>query len=127
PDGEAMMRSYVAGIYPFDHLREVLFGTQDYIGDYHFNLLTPAALETLLKQAGFTDVELIAAGRPNGLCLEFELHARRGARSMRAARRRSRGDIHVLRPPAATAHTLPGGHRDYRNPMSEPGAKRRHL
>jgi len=77
PDGQAMLDACSAGTYPFAEFREVLFGAQDYEGDYHYNLLTPATLETILRDAGFDDVRLLEAGRRNGKCFEFEMEARR--------------------------------------------------
>jgi predicted SAM-dependent methyltransferase len=75
PDAEAMMAAYAAGGYPYADLREVMFGAQDYDGDYHFNMFTPASLTALLEEAGFTDVALLHAGRRNGRCFEFEISA----------------------------------------------------
>lgn len=77
PDAEAMLARYADGSYPFSHLREVLYGAQDYDGDFHFNLFTPASLTALLEEAGFVDVALLHAGRKNGHCYEFEISARK--------------------------------------------------
>lgn len=76
PDGETMLAEHAAGRYPFSDLREVLYGGQDYTGDFHFNLLTPDSLKALLEQAGFEAVTLIEKGRRNGACYEFEMEAR---------------------------------------------------
>ena len=75
PDAEAMMREYSRGEYPYEDLRDVIYGGQDYDGDYHFNMFTPASLTGLLNEAGFTDVAIVAAGRRNGRCYEFEIVA----------------------------------------------------
>lgn len=75
PDAEAMMGAYAAGGYAYADLREVMFGAQDYDGDFHFNMFTPASLTALLTEAGFTDVALLEAGRRNGRCFEFEISA----------------------------------------------------
>lgn len=75
PDAAAMIAAAGAGTYGFEDFREVLFGTQDYEGDYHFNLLTPDSMTTLLQEAGFVDVEVPVAGRRNGKCFEFEIMA----------------------------------------------------
>jgi hypothetical protein len=75
PDGDAMLSEYAAGRYPFDDLREVLYGSQDYDGDFHFNLLTPSSLRSILETSGFKQVELIESGRRNGRCFEFEMEA----------------------------------------------------
>jgi hypothetical protein len=75
PDAEAMMREYARGEYPYDSMREVLYGGQDYDGDFHFNMFTPASLSELLIEAGFVNPRIIAAGRKNGQCYEFEIAA----------------------------------------------------
>lgn len=48
------MTAYLAGEYPFEQLREVTFGGQDYDGDFHYNTLTTGT--KLLKEAGFVNV-----------------------------------------------------------------------
>jgi predicted SAM-dependent methyltransferase len=73
PDAEAMIREYGKGNMPYADLREVTFGAQDYDGDFHFNMFTPAHLSDLLVEAGFSDVRVIEAGRRNGKCFEFEI------------------------------------------------------
>jgi predicted SAM-dependent methyltransferase len=78
PDGEAMILEMARGTYPFEEFREVLFGAQEYNGDFHFNLLTPESLTRLLNEAGFTKIKVPAHGRRNGSCFEFEIHAVRG-------------------------------------------------
>jgi hypothetical protein len=75
PDAEAMIREYAKGEYPYDAMREVMYGGQDYDGDFHFNMFTPASLSELLVEAGFVNPRIIAAGRKNGQCYEFEIAA----------------------------------------------------
>ena len=75
PDGEAMLAGVAAGSYSFSNFREVLFGAQDYDGDFHFNLFTPDSLCGLLEEAGFKDIHVNARARPNGKCFEFEVSA----------------------------------------------------
>lgn len=75
PDAEAMIREYAKGDYPYDAMREVMYGGQDYDGDFHFNMFTPASLSELLVEAGFVNPKVIAAGRKNGQCYEFEITA----------------------------------------------------
>ncbi len=75
PDGEAMIREYSEGVYPYDDMREVLYGAQDYNGDFHFNLFTPASMTKLLEEAGFVDIKIVEAARKNGKCFEFEIVA----------------------------------------------------
>jgi predicted SAM-dependent methyltransferase/ElaB/YqjD/DUF883 family membrane-anchored ribosome-binding protein len=75
PDAEAMIARFSAGDMRYDTFREVTFGAQDYDGDFHYNMFTPASLSKLLDDAGFTDVQVLARGRPNGACVEFEIRA----------------------------------------------------
>ncbi|MBH1970624.1 hypothetical protein FK216_05345 [Moraxellaceae bacterium AER2_44_116] len=75
PDAEAMLREYTAGAYPYADMREVIYGAQDYDGDFHYNMFTPEHLSSLLIEAGFSQVNIIAAGRKNGKCFEFEISA----------------------------------------------------
>jgi len=72
PDGQAMLNGIADGTYSFDDFRAVLFGAQDYVGDFHFNLFTPESLTTLLLKHGFRDIHVVAQGRRNGECFEFE-------------------------------------------------------
>jgi len=75
PDGEAMLAKAADGSYPFYDFREVLFGSQDYTGDFHYNMFTPASLSDLLVEAGFGEITVPAKGRRNGRCYEFEIQA----------------------------------------------------
>lgn len=75
PDGEAMLAGVAAGTYSFSNFREVLFGAQEYDGDFHFNLFTPDSLCGLLEEAGFAEIRVNARARPNGRCFEFEVSA----------------------------------------------------
>jgi predicted SAM-dependent methyltransferase len=77
PDTAAMLAGAGAGTYAFEDFREVVFGTQDYAGDYHYNLFTPDSLRQLLEEAGFRQVAVPIAGRRNGKCFEFEISAER--------------------------------------------------
>lgn len=75
PDARAMMAAHAEGHYPYEHLREVMFGAQDYDGDFHFNMFTPDSLAALLRQAGFVEVRVLQQGRRNGNCYEFAISA----------------------------------------------------
>jgi predicted SAM-dependent methyltransferase len=75
PDAEAMIGHYAQGDYPYEDMREVLYGAQDYDGDFHFNMFTPASLSSLLVEAGFKEPKVIESGRKNGRCYEFEIVA----------------------------------------------------
>lgn len=77
PDGEAMVGHLAAGDYKFEQFREVLFGAQDYAGDFHFNLFEPASIQALLHEAGFADIDIPVRARRNGACYELEVHATR--------------------------------------------------
>jgi hypothetical protein len=49
---------------------------QDYEGDDHFAMYTAATLDAALRDAGFSEVQVLARDRMNGLCPEMELVAR---------------------------------------------------
>ncbi|MBI5642846.1 MAG: hypothetical protein HY954_05160 [Deltaproteobacteria bacterium] len=75
PDAEAMIENYTKGDYPFEKLRNVTFGAQEYDGDFHFNMFSRQSIKGLLEEAGFRDVSYAAAGRVNGDCYEMEIAA----------------------------------------------------
>jgi predicted SAM-dependent methyltransferase len=77
PDGAAMLAGVGSGTYAFEEFREVVFGAQDYVGDYHYNMFTPDSLGRLLEEAGFRRVTVPITGRRNGKCFEFEISAER--------------------------------------------------
>lgn len=79
PDTAAMLAGAGAGTYSFNDFREVVFGSQDYAGDYHYNLFTPESLRQLLEEAGFTNIEVPVTGRRSGKCFEFEISASRAS------------------------------------------------
>lgn len=81
PDGAAMLAGISAGNYSFSDFREVLFGTQEYDGDFHFNLFTPESLCGLLQEAGFADIRVEARERRNSKCFEFEVSAAKPSRN----------------------------------------------
>jgi predicted SAM-dependent methyltransferase len=81
PDAEAMIREYSAGRYPYDHLRQVFYGAQDYDGDFHHNMFIPSHMSVLLVEAGFVDEKIVEAGRRNDICFEFEIAATKPAAS----------------------------------------------
>jgi glycogen(starch) synthase len=76
PNWEAMIERLQAGEMPYRVFKTLTFGLQDYEGDDHFAMYTPASLDEALHQAGFASVELIVADRQNGMCPEMELIAR---------------------------------------------------
>ena len=75
PDWEAMLAAYAEGRYSLEDLRLATFGAQEYEGDTHFNMLTPASLTALLERAGFSAVTVKEKGRRNGACFEMEVEA----------------------------------------------------
>lgn len=75
PDADAMARAYAAGAIGFSDLNMVIFGGQEYVGNDHHAMFDSALLRSVLEAAGFDDVRVIAAGRPNGACLELEVEA----------------------------------------------------
>ena len=75
PDLEAMTKAYANGETSFETLRAVTYGGQEYEGDFHFTGFTPESMSKLLVQSGLQQPEVIASGRPNGDCLEFEISA----------------------------------------------------
>lgn len=75
PDADAMIRRYGAGEMPYEQLREVFFGGQEYEGDFHFNMFTAASLAELLTAVGLDDVRVEASDRPNGQCFELQIAA----------------------------------------------------
>ncbi|GEP01874.1 hypothetical protein GCM10007887_38690 [Methylobacterium haplocladii] len=75
PDGEAMLAEQAKGAYSFEHFRSVLFGAQEYEGDFHFNMLTPDSLGKHLTEAGFREVSVPVKGRKNDISFEFEITA----------------------------------------------------
>jgi len=77
PDGAGMAHAFVENEYSFENLRQVTFGGQDYDGDFHYNMFSVESLSQLLREAGLSNVEVVAENRENGGCKEFELIARR--------------------------------------------------
>lgn len=75
PDAEVMLNEYHRGTYPYENLREVLFGGQDYDGDFHFNMFIPDQLSMLLREAGFNEISWPVRGRVNGKCFEMMVEA----------------------------------------------------
>jgi hypothetical protein len=77
PDLPSMIQQYVREDIDFESLRQVAYGGQEYEGDFHYTAFTTDRLGELMEGAGLTDIEVIATGRPNGDCLEFEISGRR--------------------------------------------------
>jgi len=79
PDVGAMIDDFVHGGTSFETLHEVVYGGQEYEGDFHFVGFTTTSVVRLLKETGFVDVQITAERRRNGDCLELEVRAVRPA------------------------------------------------
>ncbi len=75
PDVETMVAERAAGRLSFDDFVEVMYGGQEYAGDFHFSGFSKDTLSTLLEEAGLEDVKVIEEGRRNGACYEMEIEA----------------------------------------------------
>lgn len=75
PDAQAMIAHYTAGETDWETLRRVLYGDQEYEGDFHHTMFSPQSLIAMLEAQGLTRAEVVAANRPNGLCWECEIVA----------------------------------------------------
>jgi SAM-dependent methyltransferase len=77
PDAETMITEAANGLIPFEDLQRVIFGDQEYDGDFHFAMLTPDSFSGLLSRCGFANIEVIERARRNGLAYEFEITGER--------------------------------------------------
>ena len=77
PDGLSMIEAYGRGEVPFDDLKAVLYGGQEYEGDFHFTMFAADTLSALLERSGFVDVVVEDSGRRNDISLELQIVARR--------------------------------------------------
>ncbi len=77
PDIQSMVDEVATGRMPFDQFIGVVYGGQEYEGDFHFAGYSQDSLTELLEQAGLTEVKVREFGRPNGDCLEMEVEATR--------------------------------------------------
>jgi hypothetical protein len=77
PDVETMINERAAGRMPFNDFIDVMYGGQEYEGDYHFAGFSPESLESLLVEAGLTEVRVREYARRNGACYEMEIEATR--------------------------------------------------
>lgn len=75
PDAEVMLNEYYRGTYPYESLREVLFGGQGCDSDFHLNMFVPEQLSMLLREAGFSEISWPTRGRRNGKCFEMVCEA----------------------------------------------------
>ena len=84
PDAETMLAEYAAGRYPFEELRLVTYGGQEYDGDFHFNMFSKQMLIDCLEEVGFVDIKVPVVGRRNGACYEMEVSARKSSTAAKA-------------------------------------------
>jgi predicted SAM-dependent methyltransferase len=75
PDVETMVSERAAGRMPFDEFVEVMYGGQEYAGDFHFSGFSKETLTRLLEDVGLEDVKVVEEGRRNGACYEMEIEA----------------------------------------------------
>jgi hypothetical protein len=75
PDVETMVAERAARRMPFGDFIEVMYGGQEYDGDFHFSGFSKETLTRLLEDAGLEDVKVIEEGRRNGACYEMEIEA----------------------------------------------------
>lgn len=69
-----MAQEYVKGNIPFDQLAELISGGQEYEGNYHLSVYDENKIINMLKEVGFSEVNVITTHRKNGLCWEMEIH-----------------------------------------------------
>jgi predicted SAM-dependent methyltransferase len=81
PDMETMAAEFIAERIPPADFIEVVYGGQEYAGDFHFAGFTRGTLTALLEEAGLSEVAVVESGRRNGMCYEMEVH---GVRRMTA-------------------------------------------
>jgi predicted SAM-dependent methyltransferase len=77
PDIGAMITGYTEGTATYAELREVVFGGQEYEGDFHFNMYTVESFSELLTAAGMVTIEVEDEALRNGACFEFQIVARK--------------------------------------------------
>jgi hypothetical protein len=75
-DTEAMAAALSAGEMSFEDFREAMLGAQENNDEFHYSLFSGESLSQILQQAGFTNIELVAAGRKNGKRIEIEISAK---------------------------------------------------
>ena len=76
PDVETMVSERAAGRMPFGDFIEVMYGGQEYEGDFHFSgVLEGDADASPRRRRAAEDVKVIEEGRRNGACYEMEIEA----------------------------------------------------
>ena len=75
PNIEAMIYQFTNNDIDFNTFAEVVFGGQEYKGNYHYMMFNKQTLSNLLQGAGFEKIEIIQEKRQNGKCIEMEVLA----------------------------------------------------
>lgn len=75
PNATEITKAYVEGSMNYTDFFKLIFGGQDYAGNYHYSMYTVESLTTILKIVGFANVEVVAEKRKNDICLEMEIIA----------------------------------------------------
>jgi predicted SAM-dependent methyltransferase len=75
PNWGAMLERLNDGRLPLASFKLLTFGAQDYEGDDHFAMYTPETLSNVLRDSGFTSIEVLATDRMNDICPEMEIVA----------------------------------------------------
>jgi predicted SAM-dependent methyltransferase len=73
PDASAMLTDHSNGQMSWDDLREVIFGLQEYPGDYHYSLYEKKELQQIFERSGLADVRFEFFGRRNGKCRDMKI------------------------------------------------------
>lgn len=75
PDFEMMVSAWIENSITFTNLRSVIFGGQEYEGDFHYTMFTVESMAAILRDSGLVDIQVVERGRRNGDCLEMEVTA----------------------------------------------------
>ena len=75
PDPEAMFSDYQNNSTSWEDLREVLYGLQEYAGDFHFTMFSRDELEVVMREVGLDHLKWEFQGRKNGKCRDMSLVA----------------------------------------------------
>jgi hypothetical protein len=77
PDFEMMVSAWIEDSITFANLRSVIFGGQEYEGDFHYTMFTVESMTAILGDSGLVDIQVVERGRQNGDCMEMEVTASR--------------------------------------------------
>lgn len=74
PDAEHMVLEYSKGNFPWDALRKITYGAQDYGGNFHYNMFSVTSLSDIVASCGFREITTTSARLMNGF-YEMEICA----------------------------------------------------